>query len=691
MTDVAISEFEEIEPEELHLVGKGANGFKALLAKSASEEVREVLTTIAESVGLDVVKANDDADDKPDCKTCDGSGKIMQGNRKCPKCLGTGVQPKVGMSEKQLAEVAKTVPGSAESGAPVPVRKDCPTCNGSGTLPDNAGIGGNTPTMCPDCDGTGNDAQFPPADKLNAQPGFAGASDDGNGRTTIDKALADYEELIKAKYKQADRDKMADSGQAMSDGAYPIADSEDLDNAIHAVGRGGASHDAIRKHIMARAKALNLASKIPDNWNADGSLDAAKSVETVTKDGVVSGANPFLNGSMSGMDDDTSPAPGSPEWEAQDAQIASDAANAILQAYELTRQFRDREAIEVAAGEGNDVFDAFDASCVLDLLSAAIGSMATLAFHEGIAAQKSAEETAEKSGKRLSGDTLDALVAARNTINDLLGDDDPDNDSDSNDDDDDGDDDSDSDMDDDDCDETTKAILAKEIDDMTGDELIKVLDGRDEKLVTLLADQLAKIAAGKVSADDEKEAVGNAKMANTKNKKKDPKGEMDDLEDEADQGDADSANTSPSGAAKATDDDVELTPEEIEAKTARKEAKKALRAAEEAEKQAAENARTQKAIEEAVAKATEAVKSLEDQLAAANAATEARLATVEKMAAPGGPVKTRTPEMVAKAADRDSVELRIASLERAARETSDPDVRKGNLAIVKELRASLAS
>ena len=74
------------------------------------------------------------------------------------------------------------------------------------------------------------------------------------------------------KYKQDDRDRMAKSGQAMEDGSYPIADVEDLDNAIHAVGRGGADHDAIRAHIIKRAAALGLSSKIPDNWNADGSM-----------------------------------------------------------------------------------------------------------------------------------------------------------------------------------------------------------------------------------------------------------------------------------------------------------------------------------------------------------------------------------------------------------------------------------
>ena len=80
----------------------------------------------------------------------------------------------------------------------------------------------------------------------------------------------------RAKYKQSDRDEMAKSGEAMSDGSYPIKDEEDLKNAIRAVGRGGASHDAIRAHIMARAKVLELSNLIPENWNSDGSLKDAR-------------------------------------------------------------------------------------------------------------------------------------------------------------------------------------------------------------------------------------------------------------------------------------------------------------------------------------------------------------------------------------------------------------------------------
>jgi hypothetical protein len=75
---------------------------------------------------------------------------------------------------------------------------------------------------------------------------------------------------------KAERDDAAKKGEARPDGSYPIRNVGELDKAIHAVGRGGADHDTIRKHIIKRAKALNASSHIPDNWNADGSLKPDK-------------------------------------------------------------------------------------------------------------------------------------------------------------------------------------------------------------------------------------------------------------------------------------------------------------------------------------------------------------------------------------------------------------------------------
>jgi len=83
------------------------------------------------------------------------------------------------------------------------------------------------------------------------------------------------------KYTQAEIDALGAKGHAFKnpDGhyGYPVDDEEDLGNAIKAVGRGGADHDAIRKYIIGRAKAMGKSASIPDNWQADGSLAESKS------------------------------------------------------------------------------------------------------------------------------------------------------------------------------------------------------------------------------------------------------------------------------------------------------------------------------------------------------------------------------------------------------------------------------
>lgn len=102
------------------------------------------------------------------------------------------------------------------------------------------------------------------------------------GRTPISEAMEATVEPVsevapegEAYSAQQKRDAL-DKGQAMKnpsgEPSYPIKSKADLRKAIRAVGRGGADHDAIRKHIVQRAKALGLLSMIPDNWNQDGSM-----------------------------------------------------------------------------------------------------------------------------------------------------------------------------------------------------------------------------------------------------------------------------------------------------------------------------------------------------------------------------------------------------------------------------------
>ena len=97
-----------------------------------------------------------------------------------------------------------------------------------------------------------------------------------------------YEAEIRAKYDEAQMKKMSKSGETMPNSSgepsYPIADEEDLHNAIHAVGRGHASHEAIRKHIIARAKALGLTHLLPASWTGGDENDEQNSAEETAED-----------------------------------------------------------------------------------------------------------------------------------------------------------------------------------------------------------------------------------------------------------------------------------------------------------------------------------------------------------------------------------------------------------------------
>jgi len=81
-----------------------------------------------------------------------------------------------------------------------------------------------------------------------------------------EKASADTQPDEFKTYDTETRREMAKKGEAMPDGSYPIADAADLQNAIHAIGRGGAPHATIKAHIVKRAKALGKTDLLPADW-----------------------------------------------------------------------------------------------------------------------------------------------------------------------------------------------------------------------------------------------------------------------------------------------------------------------------------------------------------------------------------------------------------------------------------------
>jgi hypothetical protein len=85
-----------------------------------------------------------------------------------------------------------------------------------------------------------------------------------------------------AKFSEEERDELAKSGEALSDGSYPIRNEEDLKNAIQAYGRSKPSDRAkVRKHIIKRARSLKKSDLIPENWATAASADASAMVASM--------------------------------------------------------------------------------------------------------------------------------------------------------------------------------------------------------------------------------------------------------------------------------------------------------------------------------------------------------------------------------------------------------------------------
>ena len=460
----------------------------------------------------------------------------------------------------------------------------CPTCDGSGKIMDGH-------RTCPDCKGSGDAT----AEKAEL---------DADARNNLDDSDFAY---IDAK-----------GGRHL-----PIHDAAHVRAALARFGQtqfdNAADKKATAKRLVAAAKKFDI--DISDDTAVDAAAKSAD--EPVEKDGVVSGANPLF-GAVTPQD---ASVPGSPSWESTDADTAAQAAQALMAAAECIRTFAAREGAEVAAGEGSDLFDEFDALVALDQVTCALGIMARLAFLEGNAANKGADD-AEKAGKVLSTKSVDAIRAAITALNDLLssaaGGSKPTDGEDA-------------------AEKSQEDILA-----MTKDELIALLDEREAAKAEAREAAKAEKAEARKAADDAKAAKKQAKAEKRASE----------------------------------------TPEEAEARKAakaeRREAKKAAKAEKQAAKEAAKAEQDQtvvkEAIETAVGQAVEAVKGVYEE----------RLAKVEKMAAPGGPVKTRTPADLNKSAERDTLEMRAADLEERARRELDAEVRKGLTDRAKTIRARIA-
>jgi len=80
-------------------------------------------------------------------------------------------------------------------------------------------------------------------------------------KEAADAAVAEFRDVP-----TDERKRLAEGGEAMPDGSFPIANEEDLRNAIQSIGRAK-DPDAARAHIKRRARALGKEDLIPEDWS----------------------------------------------------------------------------------------------------------------------------------------------------------------------------------------------------------------------------------------------------------------------------------------------------------------------------------------------------------------------------------------------------------------------------------------
>ena len=100
-------------------------------------------------------------------------------------------------------------------------------------------------------------------------------------------------------YDTEERRRMAEDGRALPDGSFPIADTEDLMNAIRAIGRAK-DPEAAKAHIKKRAKALDAENMLPETWGSEAEAFAS-TIDTKPTEGMAAACKRALGWIADGL------------------------------------------------------------------------------------------------------------------------------------------------------------------------------------------------------------------------------------------------------------------------------------------------------------------------------------------------------------------------------------------------------
>jgi hypothetical protein len=406
---VDVTELVVLDPERLDGVGTPANGATSFL----------------------LVKAAADGMEK--CGTCDGSGKIMQGNRECPDCKGKGeVAEKsdsaeadaeedevTGSSSKEAEEVDKALSAADRKAMPASsfafVDK-----NGGKHLPIHdeahakAALGRFGQQDFSEAKGDPADAKKKAAGKIKAA-----AKEHG-----ID--IDDKSEVAEAASKNAAQDALGGTNTPESTGTNtttaqsglvgPAAPGPKASPDDSALFQGGASTYEIPAEAQVNDHPGNFATLdgagIINPQAIAKAIAAASLVEAM--DQLDTQRQAIKDGTFPEPTPEESATPGNMPWESYDAATLRQVGECLAGCCTALDNITERERTESRVADAGDASNAWDLEEAQTALEFALGTVARLSYHEAAEgeATKGAEEQAVKVGRMLSGKNMTALEAA---------------------------------------------------------------------------------------------------------------------------------------------------------------------------------------------------------------------------------------------------------------------------------------
>lgn len=358
-----------------------------------------------------------------DCPTCDGSGKILDGNRKCPDCQGSGNASKSDSSEADEQEEEMT----EETAKSLCGQEDCLVC---APILAKAKLKAATRNALPkSAFALPATRQYPIHDANHARAALSrssGKPEEAKVKAAVGKKFPEID--------QADAEKstgvpdyatqlplegghIADTGQSgirvvpMVMGTKPEGAIATEGGETSAVGGSNTQVIPVVSRVLNPSGALT-AAKVA--YVVSSLAEACDRIEEQRQRVAKDGPGWMAMDNPSGAEATDI---GSGPWESYDSATLSQVATNLAACGAAIGAIQQREAVEAAAGNMGDIADTWDLGEAESALEAALGIVARLAFHEGASAQK---EGVEKVGRRLSGKTENALRAAHSALSDVL-------------------------------------------------------------------------------------------------------------------------------------------------------------------------------------------------------------------------------------------------------------------------------